>query len=482
MYAEIDTPKPCIIGHMKSLSPIMIPFALAAIMAGALLFIRWLTPEFASGTLTENHPVIALCSALVLAGTAWFCLIMIVRRTEFSAKTLLPIFLLIGVGLRLVFFGSTPVYENDFKRYLWDGAVTASGENPYRFSPAEIFEAGEPGARSVPDLARLAIKSNEADFITGEINSSTLTTIYPPAAQAVFAAAYLIAPYEKWGLKLVFLIIEKLGFFALLAALRARKIPLIWSSAYWLNPVIIFTTYNGIHMDVLLVAPLIAAILFASRRPIVSATFLSLAASIKIWPLLLAPVLFRQWRNRPKIYFSVAAIVAVLTAMSMAPMLLSLNANSGLAAYSANWTNSSFLFPGLRDALGILFETSDRIARYVVAVTLTGISLWLGFLKPRDEALMPAHLMLLAGAFVFLSPTGYPWYFIWFLMFLPFALNHWSARGLALLTIGAAAYFARFQIGEAGHYHIYTKILLPIEFGVPLLVLAWDGIRAKKYG
>jgi len=149
MYAEIDTPKPCIIGH-----------------------------------------------------------------TEFSAKTLLPIFLLIGVGLRLVFFGSTPVYENDFKRYLWDGAVTASGENPYRFSPAEIFEAGEPGARSVPDLARLAIKSN---------------------------------------------------------------------------------TYNGIHMDVLLVAPLIAAILFASRRPIVSATLLSLAASIKIWPLLLAPVLFRQW-------------------------------------------------------------------------------------------------------------------------------------------------------------------------------------------
>jgi len=350
MYAEIDTPKPCIIGHMKSLSPIMIPFALAAIMAGALLFIRWLTPEFASGTLTENQPVIALCSALVLAGTAWFCLII------------------------------------------------------------------------VPDLARLAIKSNEADFITGEINSSTLTTIYPPAAQAVFAAGYLIAPYEKWGLKLVFLIIEILGFFALLAALRARKIPLIWSSAYWLNPIIIFTTYNGIHMDVLLVAPLIAAILFASRRPIVSATLLSLAASIKIWPLLLAPVLFRQWRNRPKIYFSVAAIVAVLTAMSMAPMLLSLNESSGLAAYSANWTNSSFLFPGLRDALGILFETSDRIARYVVAVTLTGISLWLGFLKPR------------------------------------------------------------FQIGEAGHYHIYTKILLPIEFGVPLLVLAWDGIRAKKYG
>ena len=66
-------------------------------------------------------------------------------------------------------------------------------------------------------------------------------------------------------------------------------------------------------------------------------------------------------------------------------------------------------------------------------------------------------------------------------MFLPLALNHWSARGLALLTIGAAIYFVRFKIGEAGHYDIYTKILLPIEFGIPLLVLAWDGLKAKRY-
>ena len=461
--------------------PILIPFALAIILAGALLFIRWLTPEFASGTLTENHPVIALCSALVISGAAWFVLTFGLRKTYATAKTLLPFCLLLGLGLRLAFFGSTPVYENDYKRYLWDGAVTAAGENPYRFSPAEIFEAGEPGARSIPDLAMLAIKSNEADFITGEINSSTLTTIYPPAAQGVFAAAHFIAPYKPWGLKLVFLLFEIAAFIMILAGLRARKLPLLWSAAYWLNPVIIFTTYNGIHMDVLLVAPIIAALLSARTRPFLAAIFLALAASIKIWPLLLAPVLFRGWRHRPVVYIGVAAAVAILTALSLAPMMLSLNANSGLAAYSANWTNSSFLFPGLRDAIGLFFDNSDRIARYVIAIALTAMSIWLGFLKPRDETSITAHLMLLAGAFVLLSPTGYPWYFIWFLMFLPFALNHWSARGLALLAIGAAAYFARFQIGEAGHYYIYAKILLPIEFGIPLLVLAWDGWKEKQH-
>ena len=466
---------------MTSPRPILPLCALAILLAGALCVARLLTPAFASGQLTVDHPVAALCSALIISSLAWFALIFVLRKIEVSRKSILAFLLLFGLSLRFLFFGSTPVYENDYKRYLWDGSVVASGENPYRFSPSEVFEASEVGARSVPNLTRLALRSNEADFITGEINSPTLTTIYPPAAQALFTAAYWIAPYEKWGLKLVFLVIELVGLAALLAGLRARNLSLLWSAVYWLNPVIIFTTYNGIHMDVLLVAPLMAAILWVGQHPVRAAVMLSLAAAIKIWPLLLAPVLFRGWRHRPVLYSSIALLVGSLTLVSLAPMLLSLKPDSGLTAYSVNWTNSSFLFPGLRDTLGFVVENPDRLARYVVALLLTGMSLWLGFVKPQDSKNIPAHLMILSAAFVFLSPTGYPWYFIWFLMFLPFALNHWSARGIALLTIGAAAYFARFKIGEAGHYDIYAKLLLPLEFGIPLLVLAWDGLKAKRH-
>ena len=465
---------------MKSLGPIRLLCGLAIFLAGALFTIRWISPAFKSGLLTVDHPVITLCSALIIAGIAWVALVGLIRKTEISGKSALAFLLLLGLGLRLVFFGSTPIYENDYKRYLWDGSVVASGENPYRFSPSDVFDAGQVGARSVPDLTRLALLSNDADFITAEINSPKLTTIYPPAAQAVFTAAYWIAPYKTWGLKLVFLIIELLGLAALLAGLRARQLPLLWSAAYWVNPIIIFTTYNGLHMDVLLVPPLMAAVLWVRRHPIRAALMLSFAAAIKIWPLLLAPVLFRIWRHRPVLYGGIAVLIGGLTLVSLAPMLLSLGSESGLGAYSANWTNSSFLFPGLRDGLGFIFENPDRIARYCIALVLTGVSLWLGFMTPPDNAHLPAHLMILTAAFVFLSPTGYPWYFIWFLMFLPFAINHWSARGLALLTIGAAAYFARFKIGESGHYDIYSKLLLPLEFGIPLLVLAWDNLKAKR--
>ena len=456
------------------------------LLAGALLFVRGLTEAFKPGTTTSDHPALAFCLALGLAGLAWLNLLRVFRRPVTGPRGqapgyILPVLILTGLFLRLIFLVSNPVYENDYKRYLWDGAVTASGQSPYVYSPSEVFEAARPGAASVPDLARLAIMSNEADGITGEINSPALTTIYPPAAQAVFALAYKIAPFSPAALKIVFLLIEILGLAVLIAGLRARGLPAIWSALYWLSPIVIFTTYNGLHMDVLLVAPLLAALLWAGRRPWPAAIMLSLAAAIKLWPLLLAPVLFRHLRGRPVFYVGIAGLIAALTALSLLPMLIAAGENSGLVTYSANWTNSSFLFPLLRNALAVIAENPDVIARYAIAGIVVAVSLWMGLIAPQNRDRVAVHLLLLTALFVFLSPTGYPWYFIWFVMFLPFAAAHRASRGLALPAVFGAVYFLRYALGEAGQYHIYTNILVPIEFGVPLLVLAWDYRKARAH-
>ena len=452
----------------------------ALILAGSLIFIRQLTPAFRAGTQTQDHPVIALTLAIALAGIAWMTFIPLLRRTPLAHRIIIPSIILLGLILRIIFFGTHPVYEDDFKRYLWDGAVTAIGENPYRYSPTEVFNAGAEGVSSVPELARLAVLSNDNNFITGQINSPDLTTIYPPASQLVFALAHIIAPFKPWGLQVVFLGAEILGLLALLMGLHTRNLPLSWGGLYWLNPIVIFTTYNGLHMDVLLVAPILAALMWAGKRPLRSAFMLSLAAAIKLWPLLLAPVLFRNLRNKPLAYAAIATLITGLTILSLLPMALSLNESAGLLAYSANWTNSSFLFPGLRNILGLFIDDPNRAARFIIAAIVTSVSLWLGFIAPKNPKHIPLHLLLLSASFVLLSPTGYPWYFIWFIMFLPFTLQHWSCRGLGLLTVGAAVYFARFKLGEAGHYDFYTRVLLPLEFSLPLLVLAWDGLKAKR--
>lgn len=454
---------------------------LAGFLAGALFVVRNISPRFAPSLDTTSHPVILLVGLLLLAGTAWFGLLLLFRKTELNSQILLVALLLLGIILRIGFFGSQPIYENDYKRYLWDGAVTALGDNPYKYTPEQVFAASQPGTASVPELATLGVLSNQAEGLTGEINSPKLTTIYPPLAQVVFATAYKIAPFNPDGLRGVFLFLELLGLGVLLLALKQFGRPLIWATLYWLNPIIILTSYNAIHMDVLLVLPILLSLLAVKTRPLIAALALSAAAAIKLWPLLLAPVLFRAWRGKPVIYLAVAAITAIVTALAILPMILSLSDQAGLAAYSANWTNSSFLFPGLRDALSLLFDDPNRVARYVIAGLLIGLALFLGFKSPKDTNRIPLDLMALSAAFVFLSPTGYPWYFIWFLMFLPFAAQSWMARGLGLLTIGATAYYARFLLGESGHYDIYSKVLLPLEFGIPLLVLAWDGWRAKQY-
>lgn len=455
--------------------------ASAIILAGALFTIRILASEFSPNIITANHPVVLLCATLIIAGSAWFSLLILLRRQNFNSKTVFASLLLLGLVARVMFFGSQPIYENDYKRYLWDGAVTAAQENPYTYSPTQIFEASEPGTASVPDLATLAVMSIQAGDLTGEINSPHLTTIYPPAAQAVFAAAYVIAPYDLNGLRGVFLILELLGLGMLILALKYYGLPIILSALYWLNPIIILTTYNAIHMDVLLVLPMLSALLAVKTRPLWAATALSIAAAVKIWPLLLAPVLFRNWRTRPALYIGIAALTGTLTGAALLPMILSLHDQAGLASYSANWTNSSFLFPGLRDAFSLIVSDPNRISRYVIAVSLISLSLFLGFGKPsRLNASIPLSLLAVTAAFVFLSPTGYPWYFIWFIIFMPFTVNSWMTRGLGLLTIGATAYYARFQLGEAGQYDIYSRLLLPLEFGIPMLVLAWDGWKATR--
>ncbi len=48
----------------------------------------------------------------------------------------------VAVVIRLWMIGAPPILENDFYRYLWDGAVTANHINPYAYSPFQAMQGG----------------------------------------------------------------------------------------------------------------------------------------------------------------------------------------------------------------------------------------------------------------------------------------------------------------------------------------------------
>ena len=50
-----------------------------------------------------------------------------------------------GLFARLILIPSSPILEDDFYRYLWDGAVTANEFNPYVYSPQDVIEKNPDG-------------------------------------------------------------------------------------------------------------------------------------------------------------------------------------------------------------------------------------------------------------------------------------------------------------------------------------------------
>ena len=449
-----------------------------ALIGAALFAIRSIAPEFRLGTTTETHPYILFAGLLIGANVVWFFFIPILAsqdqplsRRHMPIKTWVWFLLLIGLLYRALFFSSTPVYEDDWNRYLWDGAVILQGENPYRYSPKDIMDDA--------DLAHLKQYAEDRGDILRRINNKELTTIYPPVAQGAFAFAAILAPLNLDALRFIYLISEALTFFLLIKTLPKYGRSPHWVLLYAYSPLLIYSAFNVAHMDILLSPFIVMTLLWIKRIPALAGMTLSLAAAVKIWPLILAPVLYRSHLKRPVIYGACAVLITVLSGALLYPMLRELGGDSGLQAYSEHWRRSSFLFPFLESTLDFVFDNPGRIARYIVAGLVTLTSVWYGFFSRFDEHNdLPARLMIITLVLLLLSPTGFPWYAIWFIIFLPFAPSY----GAALLCVLLPLYYVRFALGEAGNYHIYTNILTPLQFGLPMLILLFELMSRRRYG
>jgi alpha-1,6-mannosyltransferase len=157
--------------------------------------LAWLSLRFAYEAALVTRPVWAAVGLTLLAGGVYL-LTLHKSGTESARPRPLALWILAaGVAMRAVFLFSTPVLEDDFYRYLWDGAVSANGENPFAYVPDDIVMADETSALS-PRLRQLAVTGEETLW---RVNHSDLRTIYPPVAQAAFALAYWLAPWQLWA-------------------------------------------------------------------------------------------------------------------------------------------------------------------------------------------------------------------------------------------------------------------------------------------
>jgi alpha-1,6-mannosyltransferase len=434
-----------------------------------------LSPRFAYGVL----PVIARPAGWVVglmmgAGAAYLAAIWWLRLPARPGRGWWAWMILVGAAMRALMLPSTPILETDYFRYLWDGAVTAHGQNPYAYSPQAILEGRAP--------AELVELGDASGPVLGRVNQPHLTTIYPPTAQAAFALSYGLMPWRIEGLRLTFLLFDVATFVLLIGLLRQLARPTSWSLIYWWNPLLIKEGFNTAHMEMTLLPLIVAAVWLAvRRRHVAGAIVLALAVGAKLWPVLLLPALLRQQGQarrrigRSALVFSIAAIVIV------SPMLLTrLDQEAGVVAYAATWQVNASLYQGILWAAGrIAPDHAQAAARIAVGVLLLG---WIGWLcrKPAADgrAVCERAMWIVAGLFL-LSPTQYPWYWLWLLPLLAVR----PSPGLLLLTATLPMYYLRFPMRELGWSAWFNHGVVWLQF-VPayalLAVEAWRRVRSTE--
>jgi hypothetical protein len=349
-----------------------------------------------------------------------------------SGLVALAVMIAAGLAMRLVWFGSPAPIEDDYYRYLWDGALLANGFNPYDLAPKDVLTAFGTGGLD-PSLAAIAAEGQET---LSRINFPGLKTIYPGAAQAAFALAYWIAPWSLDALRLVFLVADTATLLLSILILLRIGASLLWAGLYWCNPLASAMLIGAAHADVLVAPFILAALLLAmAGRSGAGGAALGLAAGVKLWPALLLPLLLRAGPKKSAQLAKAAAAFFIVGAAAIVPLALaSLDPQSGLAAYAGGWANNNAVFAWLREAAYALTQHpgAERFLRLSLAAAAGAIALAMAMRPisgPRD---LCARAAIIAAAVFFCSPAQFPWYASWFLPLAAIAQN-WPLLAVSAL-------------------------------------------------
>jgi hypothetical protein len=456
-------------------------------LSGGLLVIAFgvalaaFSPRFGYAYDVAEMPVLWLAVGLVLAGLVYALRLPPLINQSLACdrrevRLIVGGMIAAGLAARLVLFASEPILEDDYQRYLWDGAVTASGDNPYALSPNDARAQGG-------ELGRLARESGD---VVRRINHPDLRTVYPPVTQAAFALAHLIEPWSLAAWRSVILLFDLATLALVLLLLREAERSPLWSALYWWNPIVIKELFNSAHMEaVVLPFVLLALWLGLRRRPLASVSSLAFAVGAKLWPALLLPLLVRWYGQTDRRMFVNAIVLfgAILAAWALPIWFGGFDRQSGFATYLSSWQTGSALFPALERAVAMAFswsalsaETVGLLTRGLVALCLAVIGLLVS-LKPvenADDLLGRASLVI--AALVLLSPAQFPWYAVWFAPFLAF--RPWT--GFLLLAATLPLYYLDFYFITQDRAEIFPNVVVWIIWIPVWAALAVEAVRENK--
>jgi len=428
-----------------------------------------------------GRPIRTFVAVSMLAGLFYLACVHLILKKNLSRDWVLAL-ISVGFVMRLVSFFSNPILEDDFYRYLWDGGVTASGHNPYQYIPDDVFYFHEPMA--VP--SELVTLADESGNVAVRVNHSDLGTIYPPVAQGAFATAYLISPWNTMAWRAVLFFCDVTVVFLLFRLLMNAGLSPQYLGIYLLNPLVIKETYNSLHMDLLVIPFLLFAILRITSNGHVRAGF-AVAAAIgcKLWPLILVPTLYRHRPPSFKKLVMVTVCSAIVLILWAWPMLAAVQSgsSSGFFAYGDRWEMNDALFmvfdwiiQTVSGPLGASKNNTDWMVRVTIALLLIAWTLWHCRTESKTIPDLANRWVLIIGALFLLSPTQFPWYFIWVLPFLTLAPRY----SFLVLTAMLPMYYLKFYYNAVGDVDFFHNRLVWLEYAPTFGLILWEFFQYRK--
>lgn len=445
------------------------------ILFGLHLLLTSVSSNFAYEIPLIAKPILFLVIIEVFAGLLYLLVVFSIRGTA-QGRALLGWVIVIGAGLRISMLSSTPILEDDYYRYLWDGAVVVNGLNPYAYSPAEVLREGHNAELVQSRLGQLA---RESSPVLERVNHPGLRSIYPPLAQATFALAHLLNPWGILAWRWVLLLFDIATLGLLIAILTMLKLPLLWLVIYWWNPLLVKEVFNSAHMDVIVLPFVLGSVLLTIRgKHLWAVGSLALAVGVKIWPIVLLPLLLCPTFRDPKRLILAMGLFSLLVSAMFYPIYIAgLDSSSGFMAYGQHWEMNDALFmffvwgtQFFTKFIGIGPGQCQLVARLIVMMILCAWIVWIVRQGVRGGAdLCEKCLMTIAMMFL-LSPAQFPWYYLWVVPFLVIR----PRLSLLLLTGLLPLYYLRFYFNARDNVGLFDYGIVWLEYIPVWGLLIWE--------
>lgn len=427
----------------------------AAIVTAAVLIEAALV---AIGILNLPQNVGGMVAVLLATSILYILSVFWILKVPQSRPVSLVLILFSSLVFRLTLFPLPSVLSDDLYRYRWEGKLLSNGGNPYATAPHDA------AARPLDDATYPSVDGKDFRAVYGplvELNQGLTYRI----------VSSLIAGPERqvFWFKTPAALADLAAIAALLALLRARKLPLERILIYcWCPlPMVVFwwTGHNDAFVVLFIALALAAA---AKERLSMAYLWLSLAAAAKIWPILLFPA-FIRWRWRQILVALV--ILGAVGALAILPFGLDAFSNRNFASgFLGGWRNNDSVF-GIVLALVKDPYRAKHITFAMVAITAVVISF--------TRMTLERKAMATAAALLLFSSNVHPWYATWLL---PALVVDTVPAALLFVSLVPVFYESVITWKIAHVWNGLSWLRWPVYAGVmlTLLVSSLQGRRSKS--